>query len=165
MDVYFYVSWNKFTITKVRHQQICGYMYVYNPLHWGSSIIPIIIHHYPSSTKTDLSLKMIEYVLDYNKIQVSSYRDFQGLNNFNINSLWPRDVIWRQGSRSALAQVMAWCLTAPSHHLNQCWLIISEVLWHSRDSNFTKNNSDIYCWNEFNLLIWDCSQIPQEPLS
>ena len=26
---------------------------------------------------------------------------------------------------------MAYCLTAPSHYLNQCWHIISEVLWHS----------------------------------
>ena len=26
---------------------------------------------------------------------------------------------------------MACCLTAPSHYLNQCWLIISEVPWHS----------------------------------
>ena len=37
-----------------------------------------------------------------------------------INSLWPSDVIWLQGSRSTLAQVMACCLTAPSHYLNQC---------------------------------------------
>ena len=56
-----------------------------------------------------------------------------------VNSLWPRDVIWWQGSRSTLAQVMACCLTAPSHHLNQCWPMISEVLWHSPDSNFTEN--------------------------
>ena len=34
-------------------------------------------------------------------------------------------------SGSTLAQVMAWCLTAPSHYLNQCWLIINEVHWHS----------------------------------
>ena len=27
-----------------------------------------------------------------------------------------------------MAQVMAWCPTAPSHYLNQCWLIISEVI-------------------------------------
>ena len=26
---------------------------------------------------------------------------------------------------------MACCLTAPSHYMNQCWLIISEVPWHS----------------------------------
>ena len=34
-------------------------------------------------------------------------------------------------TRSVLAQVMAYCLTAPSHYLNQCWLIIGEVPWHS----------------------------------
>ena len=48
-----------------------------------------------------------------------------------INSLWPSDVIWWQRSGSTLAQVMASCLTAPSNYLNQCWLIISEVQWHS----------------------------------
>ena len=46
-------------------------------------------------------------------------------------SLWPSDAIWRQRSVLTLAQVMACCLTAPSHYLNQCWLIISEVQWHS----------------------------------
>ena len=49
----------------------------------------------------------------------------------NINSFWPSGAIWRQRSGSTLAQVMACCLTAPSHYLNQCWLIISEVQWHS----------------------------------
>ena len=39
-----------------------------------------------------------------------------------INSLWPSDATWRQRSGSTLAQVMACCLTAPSHYLNQCWL-------------------------------------------
>ena len=45
----------------------------------------------------------------------------------SINSLWPGDAIWRHGTRSTLAQVMACCLTAPSHYLSQCWLIIREV--------------------------------------
>ena len=40
------------------------------------------------------------------------------------------DATWQQGSGSTLAQVMACCLTAPSHYLNQCWLIIKDVLWH-----------------------------------
>ena len=35
-----------------------------------------------------------------------------------------------QRSGSTLAQVMACCLTATSHYLNQCWLI-SEALWYS----------------------------------
>ena len=48
-----------------------------------------------------------------------------------LNSLWPSDAIWRQRSGSTFAQVMACYLMAPSHYLNQCWLIIGEVPWHS----------------------------------
>ena len=44
-----------------------------------------------------------------------------------VNSLWHSDTIWQHRSRSTLAQVMACCLTAPSHYLNQCWLINKSV--------------------------------------
>ena len=37
----------------------------------------------------------------------------------SLNSLRPSDAIWRQINGSTLAQVMACCLTAPSHYLNQ----------------------------------------------
>ena len=43
------------------------------------------------------------------------------------NSMWPGDTVWRHTSKEALAQIMACCLTAPSHDLNQCWLLIGEV--------------------------------------
>ena len=36
--------------------------------------------------------------------------------------------------RWTLVQVMACCLTAPSHYLYQCWLIIIKVLWHSYEA-------------------------------
>ena len=36
----------------------------------------------------------------------------------------PSDTKWRQRSWTALAQVMACCLAAPGHNLNQRWLII-----------------------------------------
>ena len=39
---------------------------------------------------------------------------------------------------------MACCLMAPSHYQNQCWFIISEILWHSPGSNFRENAEDIY---------------------
>ena len=68
-----------------------------------------------------------------------------------FNSLWPNAAVWQQWSRSTLAQVMACCLTAPSHYLNQCWLLISKILWYSPDSNFTEKTSDIYLWNEFEI--------------
>ena len=40
---------------------------------------------------------------------------------------------------SSLVQVMAWSHQAPSHYLNQCWLIIKGVLWHSPECNFTRS--------------------------
>ena len=64
-----------------------------------------------------------------------------------LNSLGPNDTIWRHKSRSTLAQVMACCLTAPSHYLNQCWRIIGKVQWHSSESNFTRDASTISHWN------------------
>ena len=57
----------------------------------------------------------------------------------SIDSLWPSDAIWRYRSGSTLAQVIACCLTAPSHYLNQCWLIINKVQWHSSEGNFAKD--------------------------
>ena len=68
--------------------------------------------------------------------------------NQSINALRPSDAIWRQGSGSTLAQVMACCLMAPSHHPNQCWLITSKVFQHSSEANFQRDNSAI------NHLIW-----------
>ena len=65
----------------------------------------------------------------------------------SINSLGPSDAIWRQRSGSTLAQVMACCLMAPSHYLNQCWLIINNVEWHSSKGKFTRDTSAINHWN------------------
>ena len=50
------------------------------------------------------------------------------LRLFFINSFWPNDAIWWLRFGSILAQVMACCLMASSHYLNQCRLIISEIL-------------------------------------
>ena len=37
---------------------------------------------------------------------------------------------------------MVCCLTAPSHYLNQCWLIISKVLWHSSEDIIIRRFED-----------------------
>ena len=60
----------------------------------------------------------------------------------SFNSLGPNDAIWRWRSWSTLVQVMAWCLTAPSHYLNQCWLIISKVLRHSSEDIIIRRFED-----------------------
>ena len=41
--------------------------------------------------------------------------------------MWPSNTIWCYKTWSALAQVRACCLMAPSPYLNQCWILISEV--------------------------------------
>ena len=66
-----------------------------------------------------------------------------------VNSLWPSDATWQHIYGSRLAQAMAWCRQAPSHYLNQCWLLISEVLWHSPLSNFTVSDEATILYNEF----------------
>ena len=53
------------------------------------------------------------------------------------------EVICQRRSGSTSAQVMACCLTVPSHHLNQYWLIIKTVLWHLSVANFTKDTSAV----------------------
>ena len=79
-----------------------------------------------------------------------------------FNSLGPSDTIWRYGS--ILAQVMACCLMAPSHYLNQCWHIIrlSKVQSHSSGNHFTQDTSAINHWNQFeNYLSKFLSKSPR----
>ena len=44
-------------------------------------------------------------------------------------------LIWRHRSESTLTQIITCWLMGPSHYLNQCWVIINEVLWHSPKTN------------------------------
>ena len=68
---------------------------------------------------------------------------------FLMNLLWPSDARWWHGTGSILVQVMAWCLTAPSQYLNQCWLLICEVLWHSPESDFILSASIATLYDDF----------------
>ena len=38
---------------------------------------------------------------------------------------------------------MAWCLQAPSHYLNQCYLDTNEACWHLAVGNFTETVLEI----------------------
>ena len=89
------------------------------------------------------------YHAEHFPLRQDPLREFTLLNTDEtmFNSLWPSDAIWRQRSGSTLAQVMACCLTAPSHYLTQCWLIISKVQWHSFKGKFTRHTSAINHWN------------------
>ena len=75
--------------------------------------------------------------------------DYEALFAYHIwrwfkgfNSLWPSDTICWDRIASTVAQIMACCLMAPSHYLNQCWLIISEVLWHASEGIIIRRSED-----------------------
>ena len=76
----------------------------------------------------------------------------------NVNSLWPNDIIWWHRFVSTLAQVMACCLMAPSHCLNQYWFIIISVLCHSHQGNSAGNTHESNHYNTFEILT-HCSLV------
>ena len=71
-----------------------------------------------------------------------------------INSLGPSDAIWRWRSWATLVQIMACCLTAPSHYLNQCWLIIRKALWHSSKDIIIRRFEDTNQQNKIENYIF-----------
>ena len=78
-----------------------------------------------------------------------------------LNSLWPSDAIWRWRSWSTLVQVMVCCLMAPSHYLNQRWLIISKVLWHSLEGIILRRSEDTNQYNKIeNYILESQSDLP-----
>ena len=115
---------------------------------------------YDLENETWLLGDMIDHVGIYGS------RVAEGLSAFNVglvNSLWPSDVIWRHRAGSTLVQVMAWCRQAPSHYLNQCWLIISNVLWHSCESIFLRRSDDNHQKNKIENCIFEItSRHPRE---
>ena len=71
-----------------------------------------------------------------------------------LNSSRPCDAIWLHRSGSAMGQVMAGCLMAPSHYMIQFQPSISEVLLHSSEGNFTGNAQNIYTWYHFENYLF-----------
>ena len=86
------------------------------------------------------------------KISAKCQPFYSGLDVL-INSLWPSDAIWQHPSGSTLAQIMACCLMATSHYLNQCWLIIKGVLWHSPETNVTRCAYELNLQHLFEALL------------
>ena len=118
----------------------------WKPLYFGPSFSRL----FPPALLTVSQFGLNWYSLTYSKLRVADRHRLCTLSVLYspINSLGPSDAIWRQRSGSTLAQVMACCLTAPSHCLNQCWLIISEVQRHSPGRNFVRDVPAINRWNE-----------------
>ena len=76
-----------------------------------------------------------------------------------INSLWPSEAIWPHKTWSTLVQVLACCLTAPSHYLIQCWLPSLRSSEEVHMPSFTKISLKIIF---LNLIQISCGQLITE---
>ena len=74
------------------------------------------------------------------------------------NSSWPGDVMWWHRSGSTLGQIVACCLVATSHYLNQRWLIITERNFTQNVYNSGNETSDILYRPQCIELNWMLSQ-------
>ena len=58
---------------------------------------------------------------------------------------------------SILFQVMAHCLTAQSHYLRQCWLVISKIQWHFTwgqfHNRYLSHQSPKSSWKSFSKIL------------
>ena len=95
------------------------------------------------------TLRPISKIYSISKLICSCISPWNPLHIHDINSLLPGDALWWYRSWSTLAQIMACCLIAPSHYLNHCWLLISKVLWHSPESNFSASDYAATRYDEF----------------
>ena len=55
---------------------------------------------------------------------------------------------------------MACCLMAPSHYLNQSWLIISEACWYLAEDNFTETGLDIMHYKVLEDYLFENTATP-----
>ena len=95
-------------------------------------------------------------------LSVTSLQIILRLGCCRFNSLWPSDAKWRHSSGSTLVQGMACCMTAPSHYLNQYWLLIGKVQWHSSESHFEVRAQVTILYNEFeNYIPKDSATAPK----
>ena len=120
--------------------------------HWYIYIYISASMSWPMWTSTCITIWRIEKKFQFQHHEFKWRLDTYSTPNHYLyhywfNSLRLSDAIWRHRSRTTLAQVMACCLTAPSHYLNQCWLIATKVYWYSSEDNFTTDTPAISCQN------------------
>ena len=75
-------------------------------------------------------------------------------NDNACTSFWPNDALWRRRSGSTLAQVMACCLTATSHYMNQCWFITSRVPRNYSEGNIVIRSENTKQCNNIMITSW-----------
>ena len=128
-------------------------------MHLGAATCPMTCSEGGSTRVCPLEsgrIKLIQwnpYMVSYHEI-LTKVTPYLALENREIElgrltHCDASDAIWWHRSGSTLTQVMACCLTAPSHYLNQFWFVISEVPWHLPESNITESARAATLYDEF----------------
>ena len=86
----------------------------------------------------------IVYELVWYKKHIYIHTSSKQFNTKCVNALLPKYITWQHRSGSTLA---------PSHYLNQCWLIINGLLWNKHKTNFTGCTEDNNLWKEFEIFF------------
>ena len=94
-------------------------------------------------------LHMRFMLLDYFILKLIRCLASTVLAMYLFNTLWPRDTIWPHISWSASVRVAACCLTLRSHHLNECRLLVCEILCH-----FIWNAQGTVLYDTVRVLVW-----------
>ena len=124
------VKETKFTLFQNGNMHCYIYSYIiYKKDHVWSISQSTVATALTKSSKTFIWLhwKVPEHITLFEIVWISRYTR---ASCHGDSSLWPSDAIGRRRYWSTLLQVRAWCPTAPSPYLNQCWLTINEILWY-----------------------------------
>ena len=116
-------------------RQCSNYIWVTNNLisHKGGPYIrDLTVYHVPNCLRAwYCTVWMSRYYTFLCFLYVHDLYDNKHFWIFYLDSNWDL-------RPSTLDQVMACCLAASSHYLNQCWLLISKVQWHPSHNNSTR---------------------------
>ena len=125
-----------------------------SPSHYLNQWWHIVNGTFRNKLQCNLNLKKAQLasMKMHSKMSSAKYRPFCPGLNVLIHSYWRYTT---KKSLSTLAQMIACCLMAPNHYLNQCWRKTSEALWHSLEVNFPENSHDIYPCYAMRLQITD----------
>ena len=94
-------------------------------------------------------LHMRVLLLDYSILKLIRGLASTVLALYLFNTLWPSDTIWPHISCSASVRVAACCLTLRSHHLNECRLLVCEIMCH-----FIANAQGTVLYDTGRVLVW-----------
>ena len=115
-----------------RHQGPYSPYKPYNhSLHIGISIFPHRDYYQP--------------LWKWHVVSKSLKRLFRKLTHILKNSLMPYDTRWHQGYSFTLVQVMACCLAAPTHYLNQYWSLRNKLQLNLNKKYFSLKNMHFKC--------------------